>query len=96
MCPTGQWRRQYISTFSEGDITQLGITIPARTLRRFWCIHGPPAGAVGDEHRETRGAETQRRGPRPPSEGLAALRDFSHHVSLLVPDQTVASLKTHT
>ena len=50
-------RRQYIATFLERDIPQLGITIPARTLRRFWCIHGPPAGAVGDEHRETGGAE---------------------------------------
>jgi predicted AAA+ superfamily ATPase len=32
------WRRQYISTFLERDIPQLGITIPARTLRRFWVM----------------------------------------------------------
>ncbi len=32
------WRRQYISTFLERDIPQLGITIPARTLRRFWIM----------------------------------------------------------
>jgi hypothetical protein len=32
------WRRQYISTFLERDIPQLGITIPARTLRRFWTM----------------------------------------------------------
>jgi len=33
-----EWRRQYISTFLERDIPQLGITIPARTLRRFWTM----------------------------------------------------------
>ena len=32
------WRRQYISTFLERDIPQLGITIPARTMRRFWTM----------------------------------------------------------
>jgi predicted AAA+ superfamily ATPase len=32
------WRRQYISTFLERDIPQLGISIPARTLRRFWTM----------------------------------------------------------
>lgn len=30
------WRENFISTFLERDIPQLGITIPARTLRRFW------------------------------------------------------------
>ncbi|MBU2603382.1 MAG: ATP-binding protein [Actinobacteria bacterium] len=32
------WRRQYISTFLERDIPQLGISIPARTMRRFWTM----------------------------------------------------------
>ena len=32
------WRRQYVSTFLERDIPQLGITIPARTMRRFWTM----------------------------------------------------------
>ncbi len=32
------WRNQYIATFLERDIPQLGITIPARTLRRFWVM----------------------------------------------------------
>lgn len=32
------WRRQYISTFLERDIPQLGFSIPARTLRRFWTM----------------------------------------------------------
>ena len=32
------WRNQYVATFLERDIPQLGITIPARTLRRFWTM----------------------------------------------------------
>lgn len=31
-----QWRRAYINTFLEKDIPNLGIQIPAQTLRRFW------------------------------------------------------------
>ncbi len=33
-----RWRESYISTFLERDIPQLGIAIPARTLRRFWVM----------------------------------------------------------
>ncbi len=32
------WRQQYVTTFLERDIPQLGIHIPARTLRRFWIM----------------------------------------------------------
>lgn len=32
------WREQYIATFLERDIPQLGITIPAASLRRFWTM----------------------------------------------------------
>ncbi len=32
------WRDQYIATFLERDIPQLGISIPAATLRRFWSM----------------------------------------------------------
>lgn len=32
------WREQYIATFLERDIPQLGISIPAATLRRFWTM----------------------------------------------------------
>jgi len=31
-----QWRRQFISTFLERDIPQLGAFIPSTALRRFW------------------------------------------------------------
>ena len=30
------WRRQFLQTFLERDIPQLGISIPALALRRFW------------------------------------------------------------
>ena len=32
------WREQYVASFLERDIPQLGITIPAATLRRFWTM----------------------------------------------------------
>lgn len=32
------WLEQYVSTFLERDIPQLGISIPAPTLRRFWIM----------------------------------------------------------
>jgi predicted AAA+ superfamily ATPase len=32
------WREQYVATFLERDIPQLGINIPAATLRRFWLM----------------------------------------------------------
>ncbi|MHC4951971.1 MAG: ATP-binding protein [Planctomycetota bacterium] len=33
-----RWLGDYITTFLERDIPQLGITIPAQTLRRFWTM----------------------------------------------------------
>lgn len=32
------WREDFIRTFLERDIPQLGITVPAETLRRFWTM----------------------------------------------------------
>lgn len=32
------WRNQYVATFLERDIPQLGIAIPARSLHRFWTM----------------------------------------------------------
>ena len=32
------WRTNFVSTFLERDIPQLGISIPAETLRRFWTM----------------------------------------------------------
>jgi predicted AAA+ superfamily ATPase len=33
-----QWREDYIRTFLEQDVPQLGIQIPSMTLRRFWTL----------------------------------------------------------
>jgi predicted AAA+ superfamily ATPase len=33
-----RWRDQYVATFLERDVPQLGISIPAATLRRFWIM----------------------------------------------------------
>lgn len=35
---SGEWRRDFVRTFLERDLPQLGITIPAQTLRRFWTM----------------------------------------------------------
>lgn len=32
------WRENYVQTFLERDIPQLGIQIPSRTLHRFWAM----------------------------------------------------------
>ena len=32
------WRNNFVSTFLERDIPQLGITIPAAAMRRFWTM----------------------------------------------------------
>ena len=32
------WREEFIKTFLERDIPQLGIDVPARALRRFWMM----------------------------------------------------------
>jgi len=33
-----EWRRNFIRTFLERDLPQLGIQIPSETLRRFWTM----------------------------------------------------------
>ena len=33
-----EWRKQYVTTFLERDIPQLGFAIPAQHLRRFWMM----------------------------------------------------------
>jgi hypothetical protein len=32
------WRQQFLQTFLERDVPQLGITVPAASLRRFWTM----------------------------------------------------------
>ena len=33
-----RWRRDFVRTFLERDLPQLGITTPSATLRRFWAM----------------------------------------------------------
>ncbi len=35
---SARWRREFVATFLERDAPQLGITVPAPTLRRFWTM----------------------------------------------------------
>jgi hypothetical protein len=58
------WREDLIRTFLERDIPQLGITIAAETLSRFWTMiahcHGqvwnasPPARSLGTSENTVR------------------------------------------
>jgi len=40
------WRRNFISTFLERDLPNLGVQIPARTLSRFWTMIAHCHGVV--------------------------------------------------
>jgi predicted AAA+ superfamily ATPase len=40
------WRQQFIQTYLERDLPQLGITIPAATLLRFWTMLAHYHGGV--------------------------------------------------
>jgi len=40
------WRLNYIRTFLERDIPQLGITVPAERLRRFWTMLAHTNGTI--------------------------------------------------
>ena len=43
---SGLWRTNFVRTFLERDIPQLGIRVPAETLRRFWTMIGHYHGQV--------------------------------------------------
>lgn len=62
---SGRWRRQFIQTYLERDLSELGIRLPAATLRQFWSMlahyHGEIwngselARAFGVSHKTVRG-----------------------------------------
>jgi predicted AAA+ superfamily ATPase len=35
---SSEWRRAFLQTFLERDLPQLGVSIPATTMRRFWTM----------------------------------------------------------
>lgn len=41
-----QWRRSFVTTFLERDIPQLGVNIPAETLRRLWSMLAHQHGQI--------------------------------------------------
>src|SRR5947209_4115962 len=41
-----RWREDFIGTFLERDLPQLGMRVPAATMRRFWTMLAHYAGAV--------------------------------------------------
>jgi len=43
---SARWRQDFIRTYLECDIPQLGPRIPAETLRRFWTMLAHHQGAV--------------------------------------------------
>lgn len=43
---SNQWRMDYIKTFLEQDIPNLGIKIPAQNLRRFWMMLAHSHGQI--------------------------------------------------
>ena len=43
---SAEWRRQFIRTYLERDIPQLGPRLPAETLRRFWTMLAHSQGSL--------------------------------------------------
>ncbi len=35
---SAEWRREFVSTFLQRDLPELGVTIPSTTLHRFWTM----------------------------------------------------------
>ena len=35
---SAEWRREFVSTFLQRDLPELGVTIPSATLHRFWTM----------------------------------------------------------
>jgi hypothetical protein len=43
---SASWRRQFVQTFLERDLPQMGVSVPAVTLRRFWTMVAHSHGGV--------------------------------------------------
>jgi predicted AAA+ superfamily ATPase len=43
---SGEWRREFVRTFLERDLPQLGSAVPAQTLGRFWAMLAHAHGNV--------------------------------------------------
>jgi len=49
------WRRDFVRTFLQRDLPQLGVTIPAATLERFWSMLAHGHGQLWNGSRIARG-----------------------------------------
>ena len=58
------WRENFVRTFLERDIPQLGITIPAESLRRFWTMIAHYHGQVWNASEFARAMGTSERTAR--------------------------------
>ena len=56
---SSEWRSNFIRSFLERDIPQLGIRIPAQTLRRFWIMVAHYHGQVWNAAELARGLGTK-------------------------------------
>ena len=45
---SARWRLNFIRTYLERDIPQLGVRVPAETLRRFWTMLGHRQGGLAN------------------------------------------------
>ncbi len=43
---SAEWRRDFVRTFLERDVPQLGVSIPASLLRRFWTMLAHAHGGI--------------------------------------------------
>ena len=79
-----EWRRNFIRTYLERDIPQLGPRIPAETLRRLWIMLAHDQGGHGQRsppRRCTRRQRTDRRALHRPALRSAA-RASSHALGI--------------
>ena len=58
-----QWRIDFIQSFLERDIPQLGISIPALTIRRFWTMVAHFHGQVWNAAEFARSLEVRKEAP---------------------------------
>jgi uncharacterized protein len=43
---SGEWREDFIRTFLERDLSQLGVQVPSGTMRRFWTMTAHYSGGI--------------------------------------------------
>ncbi len=78
-----QWRKNFIRTYLERDIPQLGIRVPAETLRRFWTMLAHHQGQCFNAAEISRGL------------GLSKGQSSSYYLDIMVDLMLVRRLKPY-